>query len=219
MSEKKFVAYYRVSTERQGRSGLGLDAQREAVAAFLRPAPALLLSEFTEAESGKGANALARRPQLRAALDAAKRAGATLLIAKLDRLARNVAFIAQLMDGGVDFVAVDNPTANRLTLHILAAVAEHEREMISERTRSALAAAKARGRALGANGAILALKNKGEAEQRLAPFGPQLRELQSQRMPIRQIAAELNRLGLPSPGGGHWHTTTVHRALTRLAAR
>lgn len=169
MSEKLFVSYYRVSTERQGRSGLGLDAQRDAVTAFLGDSNARLIAEFTEAESGKGTNALARRPQLRAALAAAKRAGATLLIAKLDRLSRNVAFIAQLMEGGVEFVAVDNPTASRLTMHILAAVAEHEREMISERTRAALAAAKARGQRLGVNGRLLAAKNRAAASARLHP--------------------------------------------------
>src|SRR3954466_14112607 len=138
-----FVAYYRVSTDRQGQSGLGLDAQRAAVAGFFGARE--LIAEFTEVESGKRAD----RPQLAAALDLCRRRRAMLVIAKLDRLARNVAFIASLMEAGVEFTAVDMPSANKLTLHILAAVAEHEREMISARTRAALAAAKARGVRLG----------------------------------------------------------------------
>jgi DNA invertase Pin-like site-specific DNA recombinase len=138
-----FVAYYRVSTDRQGQSGLGLDAQRAAVAGFVGARE--LIAEFTEVESGKRAD----RPQLAAALELCRRQRAMLVIAKLDRLARNVAFIANLMESGVEFTAVDMPYANRLTLHILAAVAEHEREMISARTKAALAAARARGVRLG----------------------------------------------------------------------
>ena len=137
------VANYRVSTERQGQSGLGLDAQRSAVAAYA--AGRDLLGEFVEVESGRKDN----RPQLAAALALCRQKRAVLVIAKLDRLARSVAFISNLMESGVEFVAVDMPQANRLTLHILAAVAEHEREMISQRTRSALAAAKVRGIRLG----------------------------------------------------------------------
>jgi len=133
----RYIAYYRVSTERQGKSGLGLDAQRQAVATFINGG-AELLAEFTEVESGKR-NA---RPELTKALDACRRQKAKLVIAKLDRLSRNLAFIATLMESGVEFLAVDNPHANKLTVHILAAVAEHERGMISERTKAALAAAK-----------------------------------------------------------------------------
>src|SRR4051794_33128778 len=137
----KYIAYYRVSTDRQGCSGLGLDAQRAAVASYLAGREPLL-AEYTEIESGKKND----RPQLAVALGECHRRRARLVIAKLDRLARNVHFISGLMESGVDFVAVDMPEANRLTLHILAAVAEHEREMISRRTKEALAAAKARGR-------------------------------------------------------------------------
>jgi DNA invertase Pin-like site-specific DNA recombinase len=141
-----FVAYYRVSTDRQGRSGLGLQAQREAVARFLAGHPgAALLGEFTEVESGKRAD----RPQLATALALARRGRATLVIAKLDRLARSVAFIAGLMEGGAPFIACDNPHAMPLTIHMLAAVAQHEREAISARTKAALAVAKARGTRLG----------------------------------------------------------------------
>jgi DNA invertase Pin-like site-specific DNA recombinase len=141
----RFVAYYRVSTDRQGRSGFGLDAQREAVAGQVHRAGGAIVADFTEIESGKRAD----RPELRAALAEAKRHRATLIIARLDRLSRNMAFIANLMDARVDFIACDNLHATRLTLHILAAVAEHEREMISARKEAALAIAKARGVRLG----------------------------------------------------------------------
>src|SRR5215472_8539959 len=150
MARGKYIAYYRVSTERQGKSGLGLDAQRTAVIDYLNGGGWKLLGEFTEVETGKGRNALARRPQLKAAIEVCRKQKATLLIAKLDRLARNVHFISGLMESGVEFVAVDMPMANRLTVHILAAVAEHEREMISARTKAALQAAKAKGTKLGA---------------------------------------------------------------------
>ena len=137
---RRFVAYYRVSTDRQGKSGLGLDAQQAAVLAFIN-GNAELVPEFTEIESGKRVD----RPELAKALEVCRRQKAKLVIAKLDRLWRNLAFIATLMKAGVEFVAVDNPHANKLTVHILAAVAQHEREMISERTKAALRAAKARG--------------------------------------------------------------------------
>jgi DNA invertase Pin-like site-specific DNA recombinase len=218
MAEGRFVAYYRVSTEKQGRSGLGLDAQREAVTSFLNGGRWELIAEFTETETGKGSNALAKRPQLRAALEHARKHKATLVIAKLDRLARNVAFIAQLMEASVDFIAVDNPTVSRLTLHILAAVAEHEREMISERTKAALAAAKSRGTKLGANGAALAEANKQAAIARLADTAPRLAALRAEGLSVRRIAAVLNEEGVPSPGGGAWHVANVHRALQRLGS-
>src|SRR6266550_4520689 len=140
-----FVAYYRVSTDAQGRSGLGLEAQREAVARHVGGASGRIIAEFEEIESGKKND----RPKIAAAISTSRLKRATLVIAKLDRLARNVAFVSNLMESGVDFVACDNPHATRLTIHILAAVAEHEREMISERTKAALAAAKARGVKLG----------------------------------------------------------------------
>ncbi|HEV7462864.1 MAG TPA: recombinase family protein [Methyloceanibacter sp.] len=140
-----FVAYLRVSTVRQGESGLGLEAQRAAVEAFARHHGGGIVACFVEVETGKRSD----RPELAKALEAARKAKATLLIAKLDRLARNVAFIANLMDAGVEFLACDQPFASRLTLHILAAVAEDEARRISERTKAALQAAKARGRKLG----------------------------------------------------------------------
>ena len=137
MAKSRFVGYFRVSTSRQGESGLGLEAQRQAVSDYLAGGRRELVGEHTEIESGKRND----RPELLKALDACRKQKAKLIIAKLDRLARNVAFIANLMESGVDFVAVDFPQANRLTIHILAAVAEHEREMISERTKAALQAA------------------------------------------------------------------------------
>src|SRR6516162_4186183 len=133
----KFIAYYRVSTDRQGKSGLGLDAQRKAVEDYLNGGRWTLVDEFTEIESGKRND----RPKLEEALAACKKQKAKLVIAKLDRLSRNLAFIATLMDSGVEFVAVDNPHANKLTVHILAAVAQHERDLISQRTKDALQAA------------------------------------------------------------------------------
>jgi DNA invertase Pin-like site-specific DNA recombinase len=141
----KFVAYFRVSMDRQGKSGLGLEAQRKSFLAYLDGGRWKLVDEFTEVESGKHSD----RSELQKALATCKRHKAKLVIAKLDRLSRNLAFIATLMDSGVEFIAVDNPHANKLTIHILAAVAQHEREIISARTSAALRAAKARGKRLG----------------------------------------------------------------------
>jgi DNA invertase Pin-like site-specific DNA recombinase len=213
---RKFVAYYRVSTAQQGRSGLGLEAQREAVRRHLLASGWPPLAEFTEEETGKGSDALARRPQLKAALAFAKKHKATLVIAKLDRLSRNVAFISALMDSRVEFVAVDNPHATRLTLHILAAVAEHEARMISDRTKAALAAAKARGVVLGAQGKVLAAENKAEAMRRLEPAVDALRSMKVEGLSIRQIAQALNERGIASPGGGRWHASNVQGAVKRL---
>src|SRR6266566_9817559 len=168
---RQFVAYYRVSTDRQGRSGLGLDAQREAVFRHLASHAGKLIGEFCEVESGRRSD----RPQLAAAIAAAKKAKATLIIAKLDRLARNVHFVSGLMESGIDFVAADNPHANRLMVHMLAAFAEHEREQISQRTKAALQAAKARGVRLGRHGAeCLAPANHVAATERARRLAPVL---------------------------------------------
>ena len=139
------MAYYRVSTDKQGQSGLGLDAQRAAVELHARSVGAEVIAEFQDVESGRKDDCTG----LAAALALCRSKRAILLIAKLDRLARSVAFISNLMESGVDFLAADMPTVNRLTIHVLAAVAEHEREMISQRTKAALAAAKVRGTRLG----------------------------------------------------------------------
>lgn len=213
--EQNFVAYYRVSTEKQGRSGLGLDAQRQAVAAFIAH-KGQLAQEFTEIESGRKND----RPQLQAALFLCRRQKATLVIARLDRLARNVAFIANLMESGVEFVAVDMPHANRLTLHILAAVAEHEREMISKRTKDALAAAKARGQRLGNPSPALALERARSAvmesaELFTATHAPLIRELRTGGLTLRAIARELDRRNIKTARGGRWQAVQVRNILGR----
>ena len=160
MAQGNFIAYYRVSTARQGRSGLGLDAQRKSVTDFLNGGSWELLSEFVEVESGKNDD----RPQLEQALATCELSGATLVVAKLDRLSRNLAFLAKLQDSGARFVAADMPEANELTIHIMAAVAQAERKAISTRTREALAAAKARGVRLGGNRGNLEDLRKGPAK-------------------------------------------------------
>jgi DNA invertase Pin-like site-specific DNA recombinase len=208
-----FIAYYRVSTDKQGRSGLGLEAQREAVAHYLGSVGGTLLAEFTEVESGKRND----RPELTKALAACRKHKARLVIAKLDRLSRNVAFIAAMMDSAVEFVACDNPHATRLTLHILAAVAEHEREMIASRTKVALQAAKARGVRLGRNGKQLASENHSTVLLRAKRIRPILTELVRSGMSSRRIAAELTRRGIATPRGGRWHPQTVIRAMERVA--
>jgi DNA invertase Pin-like site-specific DNA recombinase len=215
MAEGSFVAYYRVSTAEQGRSGLGLESQRDAVHRYLNGGGWALLGEFTEVETGKGSNALAKRPALREALALAKRHKATLIIAKMDRLSRNVHFITGLLEAGVDFRAVDNPAANKLTVHILAAVAEAERDAISERTKAALQAAKARGVILGANGRRLAERYRAEAAERVVPIAAELAALRAQGLTVRAIADALNARGVRSPGGAEWKPGNVHRALKR----
>src|SRR5262245_12464616 len=209
----QFVAYYRVSTDRQGRSGLGLDAQREAVRAHLANHSGTLQAEFCEIESGKRSD----RPQLAAAIAAAKKAKATLIIAKLDRLARNVHFISGLMESGIDFVAADNPHANKLMVHMLAAFAEHEREQISQRTKDALAAAKARGIRLGRNAAErLAPAYRAAAVERARELAPLLVELKGAGMSARRMAVELTARGVPTPNGAKWHGQTVRRMVDRV---
>ena len=209
-----FVAYYRVSTERQGQSGLGLEAQQDAVRRYLSAVAGTLIAEHIEVETGRRNN----RPELQKALAACRRNKAKLVIAKLDRLSRNLAFIAAMMDSGVEFIACDNPHATRLTVHILAAVAEHEREMIAERTRAALQAAKARGIQLGRNGVeCLAPANKAAALERAEQLRSMLADLCAAGMSKRQIAAELAARGVPTPRGGRWHAQTVARVLGRAA--
>lgn len=216
MAEGKFVSYLRVSTEKQGKSGLGLDAQRSAVEQFLNGGRWQLLEEFVEVETGKGSKALSRRPKLRAAIEACRKQKATLVIAKLDRLARNVAFISKLMEDRVEFVAADMPSANRLTVHILAAVAEEEARAISARTKAALAAAKARGVKLGKHGRALAKENKRAATKHAQSVSSTIHELQGAGMSFRAIAAELNRRSIPTARGARWHLQTVQRAIARL---
>jgi DNA invertase Pin-like site-specific DNA recombinase len=218
MAEGRFVAYYRVSTQGQGRSGLGLEAQRKAVGDFLDGGHWKLIAEFTEIESGKRSD----RPKLAEAMRAAKRHKATLVIAKLDRLARSVAFISEIMEGDVEFVAVDMPMANRLTVHILAAVAEHEREMISQRTKSALAAAKARGTLLGNRTNIEIAQRNSRAVRSKTSIQfvqnsiPIIRQIQATGLTsLREVAEALNARGVRSARGGSWHPTQVKRVLER----
>lgn len=209
-----FVAYYRVSTDRQGQSGLGLEAQASAVAAFVAGRGGELVAAFTEVESGRKAD----RPQLAAALDACRRSKAILVIAKLDRLARNVAFIARLMESGVEFVAVDNPHATKLLIHLLAAFAEHERDQISARTKAALTAAKARGVRLGnprpaeaaARGRAILAAETAPARERALPIIQRLRE---DGASLRRIAATLLAEGVPPLRGQTWHPETVRKLL------
>jgi DNA invertase Pin-like site-specific DNA recombinase len=215
----KFVTYLRVSTERQGQSGLGLEAQRAAVAAHVL-GRGKVVAEFVEVESGKRAD----RPQLAQALAEAKRVGAVLLIAKLDRLARNVAFIANLLESGAEVTAADMPEANRFLLHVMAAVAEQEGRAISERTKAALAAAKARGVKLGwsspervAEQRQAAKKGAAVNNARAATFAanifPVIERIRAGGGSLRQIAAELNARGIKTARGGEWYATTVRNIL------
>lgn len=215
----KFVSYLRVSTAQQGRSGLGLEAQRKAVMDYLNGGRWKLVAEFVEVESGKRDD----RPQLAAALAACRLHGARLVIAKLDRLSRNAAFLLNLRDAGVKFVAADMPDANEMTIGIMAVVAEAERKMISARTKAALAAAKARGQKLGnpANlhnrkvGTVRANEVKAEkAEARahdLAPIIADLRKVGA--VSLRDLAAGLNERGIPAARGGAWSAPQVSRVL------
>lgn len=215
MTQQKFVTYFRVSTQKQGASGLGLDAQRLTVSQYLSEGVRTVLTEFVEIETGKGANALDRRPQLGFALELCRKTGATLLIAKLDRLARNVHFVSGLMESKVKFVACDLPEANQLTIHIMAAFAEHEARRISERTRDALAAAKARGVVLGATGPANLKQHTQQRQEPASAFKDRLMPLltgfASQGLSRRAMVVQLNNLGIKAPRGGVWSLGQVQR--------
>lgn len=217
--QSRFVSYLRVSTVQQGRSGLGLDAQRAAVSAY-RNGRGDLLAEFVEVETGKGADALDRRPKLREALQACKKARAVLLIARLDRLARNVHFVTGLIESGCDFVAVDMPHANKFMLQVHAVMGEHERDMIAARTRAALAAAKARGVVLGRAGWANLRPNLEARQDAAQAFAERLRpafeEMRARGLTQRAMVAELNAIGVPTPRGGCWRLAQVQRTLSRL---
>ena len=208
------VAYYRVSTQKQGRSGLGLEAQRKAIAAFAGAEGFEIAGEYTEIETGKGADALARRPQLKAALKAAKAAKCAVAVAKLDRLSRDVAFIAGLMSQRVPFIVTAlGKDVDPFTLHIYAALAEQERRMISQRTAAGLQAAKERGVKLGNQ--KIADDNKAAAAARDAILKPVLKALIGSS--TRVIAKELTNRGFATPSGGkNWNPMTVLRAMRRL---
>lgn len=220
MANGKFIAYYRVSTAQQGRSGLGLEAQQAAVASYLNGGDWELIGEYQEIETGKGADALEKRPVLREALAACKKSGAVLLIAKLDRLARNVHFVTGMIESGVEFKACDMPNADKAMIQIYAVMAELERDQISARTKAALVAAKARGVVLGKAGASN-LRPNVEARQQAADafagkLGATLKGLQAQGFSQRQIAEELNRTGVRTARGSSWSLTQVQRVLARL---
>jgi DNA invertase Pin-like site-specific DNA recombinase len=221
MAEGKFVAYYRVSTLKQGQSGLGLEAQKAAVLTYLNGGGWTLLGEFTEVESGKRNS----RPQLARAMDLCRLTGATLVIAKMDRLSRNMAFTANLMDSGIDFVACDNPHATRFTIHILAAVAEHEGKAISARTKAALAASKARGKVLGGyrgspppSASLGAAARRAQADTFAARVLPTVSEMQANGLSLHQVAAALTERGIKTAQGGAWTATAVRRVLARSAS-
>src|SRR3954452_7163685 len=214
------VACYRGSTDKQGRSGLGLAAQREAVRVFLAGKGWPPAAEFVEVESGRRDD----RPELARALEACRLYRATLVIAKLDRLSRNASFLLSLRDAGVEFVACDMPEANRLTVGIMALMAEHEAEMVSKRTRDALAAAKARGQRLGGfrgyvpsenNRAQAARARTAMARERAGQVLPMIRELQAAGITsLAGIARELSKRGVPTPrGAGTWQAVQVARVL------
>jgi DNA invertase Pin-like site-specific DNA recombinase len=225
---KKFIAYCRVSTTKQGESGLGIEAQQAAVRGYVN-GHGELVAEYLEVETGKRAD----RPQLLKAIAHARRERATLVLARLDRLARNVRFVATLMESGVDFVASDNPTANKLTVHVLAAVAEAEARAISERTVAALAAYKARGGKLGAarpecreiareaglRGSPIGAKRVAEqARAAYLDLLPSMTHLRNAGKSLREIARHLNDSGHATRNGQMWSAAQVKRILDRSRA-
>ncbi len=226
MAKGRFVSYLRVSTDKQGRSGLGLEAQRKAVEDFLNGGSWKLIDEFIEVESGKRDD----RPKLAEALARCRLHNATLVIAKLDRLSRDAHFLLGLQKAGVRFVAADMPEANEMVVGIMAVVAQAERKMISQRTKAALAAAKARGVRLGGDRGHLAavakqgselgvqaIKAKADATADL--IVPTICKLQANGYSLRQIAAELTRRGIDTPRkGGAWQAVQVQRVLERAGA-
>ena len=213
---KRAIAYYRVSTDRQGKSGLGLEAQQESVRLFADGEGYHVTAHYTEIESGSRN----QRPQLLAALARCRREKALLIIAKLDRLGRNVAFIANLMESRVDFKAVDNPYANKLMVHLLAAFAEHEREQISVRTRDALQAAKRRGVQLGKHGRDIESKRNAKAAAEFAEsMKPLIESLRAEGfVTVRAIRDELNRRQVPTyrGQGQQWHLQSVYSLFKRM---
>ncbi|MGO8915394.1 MAG: recombinase family protein [Stellaceae bacterium] len=224
MATGKFVSYLRVSTARQGRSGLGLDAQRQAVEQFLNGGNWVLTKEFVEVESGKRSD----RPQLEKALRLCKVTGAKLVIAKLDRLSRDAHFLLGLQKAGVPFVAADMPEANEMVVGIMAVVAQAERKMISERTKAALQAARRRGVKLGNPNGAAHLRGLGNAAataavrqnavHRAENVAPVIADILAAGITsVGGIAAELNRRGILTARGGNWHPTSVRRVLARIA--
>lgn len=221
----RVVTYLRVSTARQERSGLGLEAQRVALAQFIATEDMTVATEYVETETAKGSDALDRRPTLRAALDEAKRLRCPVVVSKLCRLSRDVAFVAGLMAQGVPFIVADlGPDADPFMLHLWAALAEKERRLISERTKAALAAKQARGAVLGgyrggpvSDGAAGAAAAQRQADENAASVAPVLAEMQRQGLSLRAMAAGLTAQGITTPRGKAWTATAVSNALERVA--
>ena len=219
---KPIVAYVRISTNQQGRSGLGIEAQREALSRFAQSEGLDLAAEFVEVETGKGSDALDRRPQLAAALTRARALRCPVAVSKLDRLSRDVHFISGLMTHRVPFVVADlGPDVDPFVLHLFAALAEKERALISGRTKSALAAAKAKGVKLG-NPRIEAARSRAvaslqaEADRAASNVSPIIAEIRrSGATTLRAIAEALNARGVPTPRGGRWHAMSVRNVLAR----
>jgi DNA invertase Pin-like site-specific DNA recombinase len=230
MANGKFVSYLRVSTARQGQSGLGLEAQRASVADFLNGGQWKVIKEFVEVESGSHND----RPELAKAMALCRLRGATLVIAKIDRLSRDAHFLLGLQKAGVKFVAADMPEANEMVVGIMAVVAQAERKMISVRTKSALAAAKARGVKLGgvrhkSDGTVVTVSAEASAAgratktaqaiARAADVQPIIADIQAGgAKSLREIADALNGRGIPTARGGEWSATQVARVMARLAA-
>jgi DNA invertase Pin-like site-specific DNA recombinase len=221
--QRRYVAYYRVSTQKQGRSGLGLEAQRHAVQEFITATHSTVLAEFKEVESG----AHSERPALQEAIRRCRLTRSTLLVAKLDRLSRNAAFLLTLRDSGVRFLAADIPDANELTVGVLAVVAEQERRMISERTKAAMAAARRRGVKLGNPDNLPRGTRKGAAratralqaiaQARAEEVKPIIEQAQREGCEtLRELAAHLNELGVTTARGGQWNPIQVSRVLERI---
>jgi len=216
---ERVVSYLRVSTKKQGRSGLGLEAQREKVAQYIAGAGAEFLLEFQEEETGKGSDALSKRPQLKAAIDYAKKNKAVLLIAKLDRLARNVHFVSGLMETKVQFKCCDFPDADKTMLHIYAAMAEHEGRRISERIKEAFAAKKARGGILGNPDSLKPLNGvrAASAAEFAKTVYPVIQAFQQQDLPQRAIVQRLNDANIKTANGGEWGLIQLQRVIARSA--
>lgn len=213
----KIISYIRVSTQKQGLSGLGMEAQEEAVKQHIKATGAKLVAEFVEVESGRKTDK--ERPELARALEACKKHKAVLVVAKLDRLARNVHFISGLMEAKVKFVALDMPEANELTLHVMAAFAEYEAKRISERTKAALAVAKSRGVVLGVAGPANLKPNIELRQQQAQAFAKSLAGIfegfKLRQLTQRQMVDELNQLGIKAARGGVWSLVQVQRILNK----
>jgi len=207
------VAYYRVSTTRQGVSGLGLESQRQAVVQFVASQQGELLAEFTEVQSGKRND----RQALNDALEFCRKNRATLLLAKLDRISRKVHFISGLMESKVDFLSIEHPTRDRFWLHLQAAFAEEEGRRISLRTKAALSAARSRGVVLGASAKALAKRHQAEAAKRAEGYRDFVEGLRAGgARTVKAITEAMNAHGILSPGGGQWHHRSTWKLLRRL---